>query len=77
MMEQEAYFPRVLQAVPLEGYRILVYFGDGTIHRCDVEPFLDQPVFAALRDSTLFRSALTVIGGTVAWDLRGDRDESA
>jgi hypothetical protein len=77
MIEHDAYFPEVLQVVPLDGYRILVYFDDGTIHRYDVEPLLDQSVFAPLRDVKLFRSTLTVMGGTVAWDLRGDRDESA
>jgi len=77
MIADADYFPEVLQVVPLERHEILVYFDDGSIHRFDVEPLLDRPVFQPLRDLPLFRSTLTVIHGTVAWDLRGDRDESA
>ena len=77
MIEDARYFPEVLQVVPTQGYEILLYFDDGSIHRFDVEPLLDRPVFRPLRDPALFRSALTLIHGTVAWDLRGDRDETS
>lgn len=31
-------------------------------------------VFAALKDIEIFRNKITVLCGTVAWDLRGDRN---
>ncbi len=48
----------------------------GSIHRFDVAPLLDQPVFRPLRDRARFRRALTVMNGTAAWDLAGTRDET-
>lgn len=41
-------------------------------------PFLKQGgVFSPLRDEATFRNSLTVMNGTVAWDLEGTRNASA
>ena len=78
MIDHPNYMPEVLQviAAPGAGYRILLYFDDGSIHQFDAAPLLDQPVFRPLRDRALFRRALTVLNGTAAWDLAGTRDET-
>ena len=78
MIDHPDYMPEVLQviAAPGDGYRILLYFDDGSIHQFDAAPLLDQPVFRPLRDRALFRRALTVLNGTAAWDLAGTRDET-
>ena len=78
MIDNPNYMPKVLQviAAPGDDYVILLYFDDGSIHQCDVEPLLGQPVFRPLRDRSLFRRALTVLNGTAAWDLAGTRDET-
>ena len=76
MIDNPNYMPQVLQviAAPGDDYVILLYFDDGSIHRYDVEPLLDQPVFRPLRDRSLFRRALTVLNGTAAF--AGTRDET-
>jgi hypothetical protein len=78
VIDNPNYMPQVLQviAAPSDGYLILLYFDDGSIHQYDVEPLLDQPVFRPLRDRSLFRRTLTVLNGTAAWDLCGTRDET-
>ena len=75
MINDPNYFPAVVQVIVDAGYQILIYFDDGTIHRYDVEPLLSGPVFLPLRDPDFFRRSLTVMLGTVAWDLDGNRDE--
>jgi len=77
MITDSRYFPEVLQVVPGSDYQLYVYFDDGTIHVLDARPLLDGEVFRPLRDPERFRSALTVMNGTVAWDLSGRRDETA
>lgn len=44
-----------MSVVPLEPYVPRVTFGDEEIRGVDIEPLLDGPVFAALRDRNEFR----------------------
>ena len=78
MIDHPNYMPEVIQviAAPGDGYVILLYFDDGSIHQFDAEPLLDGPVFRPLKDRELFWRTLTVLNGTAAWDLDGTRDES-
>jgi hypothetical protein len=77
MISDPRYFPEVLQVVPGDDYRLYIYFDDGTIHLYDVKPLLAGKVFQPLKDLSRFHRTLTVLNGTVAWDLPGDRDERA
>ena len=64
-----------MQVVPGTKYQIYVYFDDGTIHLYDVAPLLkDGTVFEPLKDKQVFRKSLTVMNGTVAFDLTGAHD---
>lgn len=48
---------RVVEAVPLSGYRLAVKFVDGTMGEVDLTPLVvgeDAGVFASLRDHDLF-----------------------
>jgi hypothetical protein len=74
MITDARYHPEVLQVVAGRGYELYVYFDDGSIHRFDVEPLLGVEVFAPIRDPERFRRTLTVMNGTVAWDVAGCRD---
>ncbi len=74
MITSPSYFPQVLQVVAGDDYELFVYFDDGSIHRTDVRPLLAGEVFAPLRDPQVFRVALTVMNGTVAWDVSRTRD---
>lgn len=70
------YMPEVVQVLPLENYYICVYFSDGSIKKYDVKPLIERGgVFAQMADVEFFRSRLTVMGMTAAWDVSGTRDE--
>ena len=69
------FFPEVLQAVPGENYIVYAYFNDGTVRRYDAsELIMGTGVFTRLRDRQVFADTMTVINGSVAWDLEGNRD---
>ena len=64
-----------MQAVPGENYIVYAYFNDGTVRRYDASELVAHGgVFAVLRDRNTFMDTLTVMNGTVAWDIAGNRD---
>ena len=72
------FFPQVLQAVPADDYTIFAYFNDGSVRCFDVKPYIKPgTVFEPLADIRLFKSKLTVLNDTAAWDINGDRDPCA
>lgn len=72
------YYPEVVQAVPGEGRRVYAWFTDGSIHLFDVAPLIEVGgVFARLEDEGFFRERLTVLNGTVAWDVSGSFDPTS
>ena len=52
-----------------------VYFDDGKIVRYDVTPFLEEGIFRKLKDLQVFINACTILNGTLAWDIAGNRNE--
>ena len=69
------YFPEVVQAIPGQGRTVYAYFTDGTIRLYDAAGQIAQGgVFARLEDEGFFRDRLTVLNGTVAWDVSGQFD---
>ena len=60
------YFPTVVQVIPLDNFHVQVFFDDGKAE-----------IFKPLRDIDAFKEACTVMNGTLAWDLSGNRDESS
>jgi hypothetical protein len=67
--------PLVLSVVPLEPYVVRVTFGDGEIRDVDIEPLLDGPVFASLRNRDEFRRVgVDEQTGAVAWPHGADLD---
>lgn len=70
--------PQVVQVLVREDFTVYVYFLDGAIRLLDAKPLLKQGgVFSPLCDQDTFRNSLTVMNGTVAWDLDGTRNTSA
>jgi hypothetical protein len=75
-LDKTHFFPQVLQVVPGKNYQVYAYFNDGGVRLIDVSPLIKTgTVFEPLRDKQRFDSLLTVINGTVAWDIGGNRDE--
>ena len=75
MLENRKFFPEVFQAVAGKNHTVYAYMNDGSIRHVDIKPYLEGSVFKPLLDPEIFQKTLTVIGHTVAWDLKGDRDE--
>ena len=74
-LDPRNYYPRVLQAVPTDDFRVYAYFDDGSIRLVDIAPLIAAgTVFEPLADPAIFRSTVTVLNDTVAWDLSGKRD---
>ena len=69
-------FPEVVQVAARPGHRLLVFFNDGMEGEIEALPLLKGEVFKPLLDEQTFRSTLTVLNHTVAWDLAGKRDET-
>ncbi|MEG0687995.1 MAG: DUF2442 domain-containing protein [Lachnospiraceae bacterium] len=75
-LDNKNYFPEIFQAVAGENYTVYAYMNDGAIRLVNVLPFIEKGgVFEPLKDKNVFKSALTIIGNNVAWDLDGTRDE--
>ena len=72
----DEYFPTVVQVVPLDNFHVQVFFDDGKIIEYDAIEDLQTELFESLRDIKVFKEACTVMNGTLAWDLFGNRDES-
>ncbi len=70
------FFPVVYQVYPFDDYKIYLYFNDGSVRLFDVKPYIKKgTVFEPLKDIEVFKKTATVINGTAAWDLEGNRDE--
>lgn len=65
------FLPSVVRAEYRGGFRIRLTFNDLSERTVDFRPWLQGPVFEALRDATYFREFF-VEGGTVAWPNGAD-----
>ena len=69
--------PKVIQAVAGPDYTVYVYFHDGTVRLFNASSLFEKGgVFLPLRDVVFFRTRLTVLNDTVAWEIDGSRDPS-
>ena len=67
--------PTIASVEALKPYVVRVVFADGEVRDVDIEPLLDGPVFAPLRDRNEFgRVAVDQQTGTVAWPGGADLD---
>jgi len=74
-IEKTEFWPKVLQVVPTDDYKVYVYFNDGSVRLFDVKPLIKrETVFEPLFDLGFFKSKLAIINDTVAWDIGGNRN---
>lgn len=67
--------PAIKTAVPLDPYVVRVVFADGEVRDVDIEPLLDGPVFAPLRDPALFAQVeVDEFAEAVMWPNGADLD---
>ena len=70
------FYPEVFQAIAAKDYIVYAYMNDGSIRKLDMKPFIKQGgIFSVLNDENTFISTLTVLNSSVAWDIKGNRDE--
>lgn len=70
------FYPEIYQVVASRNYIVYVYLSDGSVREFDVKPLIEQGgIFNKLLDEKIFREKLTVLNGTVAWDIVGNRNE--
>ena len=64
---------------PATGRKVDCYFTTGHVRRFDMAPFLGKgcgSVFRPLRDRATFLRTMTVMNGTLAFDIAGNRDDT-
>ena len=64
-------FLHVTKAQYVDGYRVHVWFNDGTDAVIDLADSLDGPIFEPLRDVEYFKS-FSIEGHTLAWPNGAD-----
>lgn len=70
--------PAVVQAVPGDDFTVYAYCSDGAVRLIHMEPLIAKGgVFSPLADPSFFSARLTILNDTVAWDIAGNRDETA
>lgn len=65
----------VVQVIPKDDYKVIVYFVDGAIKQYDVSHLVGEGVFERLRDKDFYKNNCTVLNGTLAWTLDGKYDK--
>lgn len=69
------FYPEVYQAVAGKDYTVYAYMNDGSVRKFDVKPLIKKGgVFKKIEDKEIFKNTLTVLNGTVAWDIAGNRN---
>lgn len=69
--------PEIVQVVPMDDYKVYVYFEDGKIVCYDASKLIEKEAFMVLKDLQLFKNTCTILNDTLAWDISGNRDVSA
>lgn len=69
------FWPKVLQAIPTDDYKVYAYFNDGSVRCFHAKPLIKPDiVFEPLAYINFFKDKLAVINDTIAWDIGGNRD---
>jgi len=70
------YYPEVIQVIHPEDFKVYIYFDDGSIKLFDAKELIGKGVFIQLKDKKTFLETCRVLNSTLAWDLKGNYDES-
>jgi len=74
-LDLSKFWPKVIQVIPTEKYEVYAYFNDGSVRLFDVKPLIKSgTVFEPLLDISIFKSKLSIINDTIAWDMGGQRN---
>jgi len=70
------YYPEVIQVIPTEDFTVYIYFDDGSIKLFDAKDLIGKGIFEPLKDKIKFLNTCRVLNNTLAWDLKGNYDET-
>ena len=67
---------RITAVTPVEGFRVLLHFTDGTSKEVDLEYYLVGPIFEPIRSNLPYFQSVRVDPelGTIVWDNGADID---
>ena len=67
--------PNIIQVKPTEKYTVYVFFDNGIIKEYSLKEDIESGgVFEKIKDINIFIERCTIMNGTLAWDISGDRD---
>ena len=66
----------VVQVLPQDNYKVIVYFVDGAIKKYDVSHLVGEGVFTCLQDKNFYKNNCAVLNGTLAWTLDGSYNKN-
>lgn len=67
--------PKLFQVAAEQNYSVVLYYDNEEIKRFDCKFVLkEQGVFTAIHNKEKFLSLCTIMNGTLAWDISGQRD---
>ena len=69
--------PEIVQVVPMDDYKVNVYFEDGKIVCYDASGLIEKGAFTVLKDIQIFKGTCTILNDTLAWYIGGNRDVTA
>ncbi|NCC73645.1 MAG: DUF2442 domain-containing protein [Sphingobacteriia bacterium] len=65
--------PAIVKVIPAEDFRLMLSFVNGEVRRFDMKPYLDNGLFAQLKDKGIFES-VKVTFDTIEWSNKLDFD---
>jgi len=67
--------PHIIQVKPTKDYIVYVFFDNGIIKEYSLKSDIEAGgVFEKIKDVNIFIDRCTIMNGTLAWDISGDRD---
>jgi len=66
----------VVQVIPQNDYKVIVYFVDGSIKKYDISHLVGKGIFEVLNNVDFYKNNCTVLNGTLSWTLDGTYDKS-
>lgn len=70
--------PSIVQAVAGKNFIVYAYCNDGAVRQLEIKYLIEKGgIFQKLSDYNFFCERLTIMNDTIAWDVTGNRDETA
>ncbi len=67
--------PNIIQVKPTKEYIVYVFFDNGIIKAYSLKEDIEAGgIFDKIKDVDIFINRCTIMNGTLAWDISGDRD---